>query len=309
MTFSRIIGTGSYLPSKVLTNDDMAKIVETSDEWIVSRTGIKERHIAAEGENTSDLAAAAAKEALVTAGIAASELDLIILATTTPDVIFPSAACRVQAFIGAQCPAFDMQAVCSGFVYALATADAYIKSGEYKCVLVIGAETMSKIVDWTDRSTCVLFGDGAGAVVLEASDDPGILSTILKADGAYFDILKTTDSGKIFMNGSEVFKLAVTRMPEISEATIAKAGLRNSDIDWFIPHQANVRIIDSAMKHLDIAPEKVVKTVSLHANTSSASVAMALDTAVRDGRIKRGQNVLLTAMGGGFTWGSVVLRF
>ncbi|MCL2439235.1 MAG: ketoacyl-ACP synthase III [Alphaproteobacteria bacterium] len=309
MIYSRFLGVGSYLPQRVMTNDDLARIVDTSDEWIYSRTGMKERHIAREDENTSDMAAAAARAALLDAGVSAGELDLIILATTTPDLTFPASACRVQALVGATCPGFDIQAVCTGFIFALATADAYIKTGLYKKILVIGADKMSGIVDWTDRGTCVLFGDGAGAVVLGAADTPGILASRLHAAGEKYDILKTTDAGKVFMSGQEVFKIAVGKMPEVSEEVVRAAGLSNSDIDWFIPHQANVRIIDAAMKHLDLAPEKVVRTVQKHANTSSASIPLALDAAIRDGRIKRGDNILMTAMGGGFTWGSVVAKY
>jgi 3-oxoacyl-[acyl-carrier-protein] synthase-3 len=309
MIYSRIAGTGSYLPDKILTNDDLAKIVDTSDEWITSRTGIKERRIAADGENTSDLAAAAAKKAMRSAGVEASDLDLIILATTTPDDKFPAAACRVQSLVGASCPAFDVQAVCSGFVFALSAADAYIKSGLYRRILVIGAETMSRTLDWTDRSTCVLFGDGAGAVVLEAGDRPGILSNVLCSDGGYYDILKTDKNAKMAMQGGEVFKIAVSKMPEVSQNAVKKAGLANSDIDWFIPHQANVRIIDAAMKHLDLPMRKVIKCIQNHANTGSASVALALDEAVGDGRVKRGDKILLSAIGAGFAWGSVVLEY
>lgn len=316
--FTKIIGTGSYLPSKVLTNDDLSKMVDTSDEWIFPRTGIKERHIADDNELTSDLATKAGVRALESAGVDASDIDLVILATTTPDLSFPSTACRVQANLGCvNAASFDMQAVCSGFIYALTVADKMIKSGEYKRALVIGAETLSRIVDWNDRTTCVLFGDGAGAVVVEASDEKtGILSSIIKADPSYYDILKTTggvsatkSAGSIFMEGKEVFKLAVSKMPEVSAEAVKNAGLNLSDVDCFIPHQANVRIIDAALKHLDIAEEKTVKTLQNQGNTSAASIPIALDWAVKNGMLKKGNIALLTAMGGGFTWGAVVFKF
>ncbi len=316
--FTKIIGTGSYLPSKVLTNDDLSKMVDTSDEWIYPRTGIKERHIAADDEITSDLATKAAKAALDSANVKAEDIDLVILATTTPDLSFPSTACRVQANLGCvNAAAFDMQAVCSGFIYALTVADKMIKSGQYKRAIVIGAETLSRIVDWTDRTTCVLFGDGAGAVVVEATEEKiGILSSIIKADPSYYDILKTTggvsstkNAGSIYMEGKEVFKLAVSKMPEVSENAVKMAGIELSDVDCFIPHQANVRIIDAALKRLAIAEEKTVKTLQNQGNTSAASIPIALDWAVRNGMIKKGNYTLLTAMGGGFTWGAVVFKF
>lgn len=316
--FTKIIGTGSYLPSKVLTNDDLSKMVDTSDEWIYPRTGIKERHIAADDEITSDLATKAAKAALDSANVKAEDIDLVILATTTPDLSFPSTACRVQANLGCvNAAAFDMQAVCSGFIYALTVADKMIKSGQYKRAVVIGAETLSRIVDWTDRTTCVLFGDGAGAVVVEATEEKtGILSSIIKADPSYYDILKTTggvsstkNAGSIYMEGKEVFKLAVSKMPEVSEKAVEMAGIKLSDVDCFIPHQANVRIIDAALKRLAIAEEKTVKTLQNQGNTSAASIPIALDWAVRNGMIKKGDYTLLTAMGGGFTWGAVVFEF
>jgi len=315
--YSRIAGTGSYLPKKVLSNDDLSKMVDTSDEWIFSRTGMKERHIAADNEPVSALAEKASIKALEAAGIKAEDLDLIILATTTPDNTFPASACRVQASLGAKCPAFDVQAVCSGLTYALTIADAMIKSCGYKRALVIGAETISKLIDWKDRSTCVLFGDGAGAVVLEATDrKTGILSTRLETDGSYYDILKTSGgpgttgaSGHVLMDGKEVFRLAVSRLPTIAKATLEAAGITTEQLDWFIPHQANIRIIDAAMKHLNIAPRKVVKTIETQANTSAASIGVSLDIAVREGRIKRGDKVLLTAMGGGFTLGALALEY
>jgi 3-oxoacyl-[acyl-carrier-protein] synthase-3 len=302
----------------VLTNDDLSKIVDTSDEWIFSRTGMKERRIAAEDETTSDLAAKAAIAALESARLKPRDIDLIIVATTTPDLTFPATACIVQDKLGAtRAAAFDVQAVCSGFIFALTVADSMIKAGSHRRALVIGAETLSRIIDWGDRSTCVLFGDGAGAAVLEATDKrTGILSSVIKSDGSQRGILKTTGgvsstggAGKIYMNGQDVFKLAVRKMPEISETAVRKAGLALPDIDWFIPHQANTRIIDAAMKHLELAPEKVVRTIEFQANTSAASVGISLDTAVREGKIKRGHKVLSTAMGGGFTWCSMVFEY
>lgn len=316
--FSKIIGTGSYLPEKILTNEDLSKMVDTSDEWIFSRTGIKKRHIAADGECTSDLAVFAVEAALKSANVSASDVDLIILATTTPDLTMPSTACIVQNKLGAvNAVAFDIQAVCSGFVYAMTVADSMIKSGMFKRAVVIGAETISRIIDWTDRATCVLFGDGAGAVVLEATNEKvGVLSSIVKSDGRYVDILKSTGGpsltktvGYLVMEGKEVFKLAVSKLPEISEEVVLKAGLKLTDVDCFIPHQANIRIIDAALKRLDIADEKTVKTLENQGNTSAASIPVALDIAVQEGRIKSGDNVLMTAMGAGFTWGSVLVKF
>lgn len=316
--FTKIIGTGSYLPEKVLTNDDLSKMVDTSDEWIFPRTGIKERHIAAEGQLTSDLATNASLKALEMAGITSDTLDLIIVATTTPDLTFPSTACRVQANLKAKnAVAFDMQAVCSGFVFALSVADKLIKSGQYKNALVIGAETLSRIVDWSDRTTCVLFGDGAGAVVLKAVEEKtGILSSIIKSDPDYYDILKTSggvsfskNSGFISMEGREVFKLAVSKMPEVSKEAVLQAGISLLDIDCFIPHQANVRIIDASLKYLDIPEEKTIKTLQNQGNTSAASIPMALDFAVRNNLLKKENYALLSAMGGGFTWGAIVFKF
>ncbi len=316
--FTKIIGTGSYLPEKILTNDDLSKMVDTSDEWIFPRTGIKERHIAREDELTSDLATKAALNALEMANIKPEEIDLIIVATTTPDLTFPSTACRVQANLKcSNAVAFDVQAVCSGFVYALSVADKMIKSSQYKKAIVIGAETLSKIVDWTDRTTCVLFGDGAGAVVLEGVEEKtGILSSIIKSDPTYYDILKTTggvslsqNAGFISMEGKEVFKLAVSKMPEVSKDAVEKAGITLHDIDCFIPHQANVRIIDAALKYLDIPEEKTIKTLQNQGNTSAGSIPIALDFAVRNGMLKKSQYVLMSAMGGGFTWGAIVFKF
>lgn len=316
--YSEIIGTGSYLPEKILTNDDLSKMVDTSDEWIYTRTGIKQRHIAADNEYTSDLAVNAIKNALDNAKISAENVDLLIVATITPDLVFPSTSCIVQKKLGLKnAVAFDVSAACSGFVYGLTMADAMIKSGAYKTAVVVGAETLTRIMDWNDRTTCVLFGDGAGAAVLRATtEQTGIMSYSIKTDGNYLDCLKATggpsstkSSGNIFMEGKEVFKLAVSRMPEISKEVIAKAGKTMADVDCFIPHQANVRIIDAALKNLEIPEEKVVKTIETHGNISSACIPLALDIANKSGKLKKGQTVLLTAMGAGFTWGSVFLKF
>ncbi|MGY1408708.1 MULTISPECIES: beta-ketoacyl-ACP synthase III [unclassified Luteimonas] len=321
--YSRIAGTGSYLPSKVLTNDDLSKIVDTSDEWIASRTGIRERHIAAEGETTVDLSYHASVRALEAAGCSADELDLIIVGTTTPDLIFPSSACLLQERLGvAGCGAFDVNAACSGFLYALSIADKFIKSGDAKTVLVVGAETLTRMVDWTERTTCVLFGDGAGAVVLKADADTGILSTHLHADGSKKELLwnpvgvsvgfeeNAKNAGvRIQMSGSDVFKYAVKAMDSVVEETLEANGLDRHDIDWLIPHQANLRIIEATAKRLDMPMERVVVTVDRHGNTSSASVPLALDEAVRSGKVQRGQLLLLEAFGGGFTWGSALLRY
>jgi 3-oxoacyl-[acyl-carrier-protein] synthase-3 len=317
MTYSRIAGTGSYLPAKILTNADLERMVETSDEWIVARTGIRERHIAADGEFTSDLAEKAARNAIEAAGIAPSEIDLVIVATTTPDRIFPSAACFLQSKLGiAGCPAFDIQAVCSGFVYALATADQFIKSGAAKCALVVGAETISRITDWSDRSNCILWGDGAGAVVLKASEEPGIISSHLHADGTHANLLHVTggplhqgDKPSIQMEGNAVFKVAVNTLDAIVDETLGANGMEKAHVDWLVPHQANIRIIQATAKKLGMGMERVVVTVDTHGNTSAASIPLALDVAVRDGRIKRGETVLMEAFGGGFTWGSVLLKY
>ena len=319
MTRSRITGTGGYLPAKVLTNKDLEALVDTSDEWIVGRTGIRERHIAADGEFTSDLALHAARRALEAAGRTAADVDLIIIATSTPDMVFPSSACLLQAKLGVKKgAAFDVQAVCSGFVYALATADLYVRAGQYRCALVIGAEVFSRILDWKDRGTCVLFGDGAGAVVLEASDTPGILSSHLRADGSYAPILNTpghVSCGAIHgdptlkMDGGAVFKLAVRVLEESAHEALAANGMQIADLDAYIPHQANVRIVSHVAKKLGLAESKCIVTVDRHANTSAASIPLALDVAVRDGRVKKGSNVLLQGVGGGFTWGSVLLKY
>ena len=316
--YSRIAGTGSYLPAKVLTNQDLQARVETSDEWIFSRTGIRQRHVAADDEYASDLALAASRRALETAGVAAADLSLIIVATTTPDMVFPSTACILQAKLGAKnCPAFDVQAVCSGFVYALATADQFMRGGQYQNILVVGAEVYSRILDWEDRTTCVLFGDGAGAVVLQRGDQPGVLSSHLHADGSHAGILSVPGSvsgGKVSgrpllqMEGNAVFKFAVRVLGEVAEEALAFNHLEKSAIDWLIPHQANIRIIQATARKLGLPMEKVITTVDRHANTSAASVPLALDTAVRDGRIRSGQLVMLEGVGGGFTWGAVLVR-
>ncbi|MGJ4802532.1 beta-ketoacyl-ACP synthase III [Luteimonas sp. SDU82] len=321
--YSRIAGTGSYLPSKVLTNDDLSKIVDTSDEWIASRTGIRERHIAAEGETTVDLAYHAAVRALEAAGTRADEIDLIIVGTTTPDLIFPSSACLLQERLGiAGCGAFDVNAACSGFLYALSVADKFIRCGDVKTVLVVGAETLTRMVDWTERTTCVLFGDGAGAVVLKADSETGILSTHLHADGSKKELLwnpvgvsvgfddDAKNAGvRIQMSGSDVFKYAVKALDSVVEETLEANGLDRHDIDWLIPHQANLRIIEATAKRLDMPMERVIVTVDKHGNTSSGSVPLALDEAVRSGKVQRGQLLLLEAFGGGFTWGSALLRY
>jgi 3-oxoacyl-[acyl-carrier-protein] synthase-3 len=322
--FSRITGTGSYLPPRRLTNADLAaelavQGVETSDEWIVERTGIRARHFAADGVNASDLGVEAARQALQAAGREAAEVDLIIVATSTPDMVFPSSAAILQHKLGvAGCPAFDVQAVCSGFVYALTVADAMIKTGSASCALVIGAEVFSRILDFKDRTTCVLFGDGAGAVVLEASDEPGILSTDLHADGKHAGILcvpghvsggQVLGSPMLQMDGQAVFKLAVGVLEEAALAALAKAGRTAADIDWLIPHQANIRIMQSTARKLKLPMDKVVVTVDQHGNTSAASIPLALDSAVRSGQIKRGDTLMLEGVGGGFTWGAVLLDF
>jgi 3-oxoacyl-[acyl-carrier-protein] synthase-3 len=318
-TYSRIAGTGGYLPAKVLTNRDLELAVDTTDEWIYTRTGIRQRHIAADGEKTSDLALEASRKALRAGGIAAADLDLIVMATTTPDMVFPSTACLLQAKLGVRnCPAFDVQAVCSGFVYGLSTADRFIRSGQYRNALVVGAEVYSRILDWSDRSTCVLFGDGAGAVVLRRDNVPGILSSHLHADGSYANLLSvpgTVCGGKVSgrpllqMNGGGVFKFAVKVLDDLVEETLAANGMQKSDIDWLVPHQANIRIIQASAKKLGLSMEKVVVTVDRHANTSAASIPLALDEAARDGRIRAGQHVLLEAVGGGFTWGAALVKW
>jgi len=316
---SRIAGTGSYLPAQVLTNHDLARRIDTSDAWIRARTGIRERRIAAPAETTSDLAEHAARAALAAAGIAPADVDLIVVATTTPDIVFPSTACILQAKLGTRGgPAFDVQAVCSGFVYALSIADRMVAGGLARNALVVGAEVYSRILDWNDRGTCVLFGDGAGAVVLLPSQVPGILSSHLHADGTYRNILcvpgslnggEVAGSPFVRMDGPAVFKFAVNVMTQVGNEALAANGVDGSAVDWLIPHQANVRIIDATAKKLGIPPARVVVTVERHANTSAASIPLALDDAVRDGRIQPGHRLLLIGVGGGFTWGSVFLNY
>ena len=323
LIYSRIAGTGSYLPEKVVTNADLEKIVDTSDEWIASRTGIRERRRAADGETTGDLAFYAATHALEAAGIKASDLDLIVLGTTTPDLIFPSTACLLQHRLGANgCAAFDVNAACSGFVYALGVADQFVRGGQAKRALVVGSETLSRMIDWTDRATCVLFGDGAGAVVLEASSEPGIITTKLHADGGYKHLLynpvgvsagfnddEPNHGIRVMMTGNEVFKVAVKTLDRIVGETLEAAGMHESDVDWLIPHQANLRIIEATARRLGLSMDRVIVTVDRHGNTSSGSVPLALDEAVRSGKIQRGQTILLEAFGGGFTWASALLKY
>jgi 3-oxoacyl-[acyl-carrier-protein] synthase III len=322
LTFARILATGSALPEQVVTNADLEKRVDTSDEWIRSRTGIRERRVAADGETTGDLAFRAARQALGDAGVLASELDMIVLGTTTPDLIFPATACLIQDRLGANgCAAFDVNAACSGFMYALGIADKFVRAGSAKKVLVVGAETLTRMVDWSERETCVLFGDGAGAVVLEASDEPGILATCLHADGGYKNLLwnpvgvsvgfrdEKNHGVRIRMQGREVFKVAVKTLDSLVGQTLREAGMHEDDVDWLIPHQANLRIIEATAKRLRMSMDRVIVTVDKHANTSSGSVPLALDAAVRSGRIKRGQNLLLEAFGGGFTWASAMVRY
>jgi 3-oxoacyl-[acyl-carrier-protein] synthase-3 len=318
--YSKIIGTGSYLPAKVLTNFDLEKIVETSHDWIVSRSGIVERRIAAENEFTSDLALQASLRAVESAGISADEIDLVIVATTTPDQVFPSTACILQDKLGIKnCgAAFDMQAVCGGFVYAMNTADLYIRGGQARTALVVGAEVLSRILDWKDRTTCVLFGDGAGAVVLRASETPGIIASKLHADGSHRDMLKAEGNIRngevqgdpfIKMEGQAVFKFAVKVLSDVVEEVLAENKLQGSDIAWLVPHQANIRIMEATAKKLGLSMDNVIVTVATHGNTSAASIPLALDAAVRDGRIKAGQNIILEAVGGGFTWGAVLIKW
>jgi 3-oxoacyl-[acyl-carrier-protein] synthase-3 len=321
--FSRIAGTGSYLPERILTNADLEKMVDTSDEWIVSRSGIRERHIAADDETTSDLAYHASLKALEAAGLRADEIDLIIVGTTTPDIVFPSTACLLQEKLGVGgCGAFDVNAACSGFIFALSVADQFIRAGTVKNVLVVGAETLTRLVDWTDRSTCVLFGDGAGAVVLQADSEAGILSTHLHSDGAKkellicpvgvskgFDVDAPNAGVKIHMAGSEVFKHAVKALDSVVDEALHANGLSKTDLDWLIPHQANLRIIEATAKRLSMSMDQVILTVHKTGNTSSGSVPLALDEAVRSGKIQRGQLLLLEAFGGGFTWGSALIRY
>jgi len=311
--YARIIGTGSYLPPKVVTNSDLSKTIDTTDEWITTRTGIKERRVVT-NESTCDLAEIASKNALEMAGIDASELDLIILATTTPDKIFPATATMLQATLGANCPAFDLQSVCAGFIFALTTAEQYIKTGAANKVLVVGSETLSRIVDWNDRGTAILFGDGAGAVVLEGSEETGILHSKLYSDGSYLSSLQTSNKhineiGFIEMAGNEVFKIAVSRLSALAEETLSECNMTAEDLDWMVPHQANIRIISAVAKRIKSPMDKVIVTLPKHGNTSAASIPLALDTAVRDGRIQKGQSLLLEGIGGGFSWGSILLTF
>ncbi len=322
MTYARITGTGGFLPENVVTNADLEKLVDTTDQWIRERTGIEQRHIAVEGETTVDLAEKASRHAIEAAGINPQEIDLIILATSTPDKIFPSSACILQARLDIHgCPAFDIQAVCTGFIYALSIADKFIKTGSATKALVVGAEVFSRILNWKDRSTCVLFGDGAGAVIVEASEETGIISSHIHADGKYehllwvpygisdgFDQVKA-GKGYVEMKGNEVFKMAVNTLGRIVDETLAANNMMKSDIDWLVPHQANIRIIIATAKKLKMSMDQVVVTINKHGNTSAASVPLALDVAVRDGRIKSNELLLLEAFGGGFTWGSVLLRF
>jgi len=322
MIYTRIEGTGRYLPEKILTNFDLEKIVDTTDEWIRTRTGVERRHCVAEDQTTSDMCVEAAKIAIEEAGIGVSDIDMVIVGTTSPDLIFPNCATLVQQRLGIPaCPCIGMEAACTSFIYALTTADKYIKTDEAKCVLVIGAECITKLVDWSDRNTCVLFGDGAGAVIVKPSDEPGLIATHLGADGQYKDLLyypvgasnqlhkAGTDEASIMMTGSEVFKVAVKTLGNVATEVLKKAGVEQSEVDWLIPHQANIRIIQATAKRLGMPMEKVILTVQDHGNTSAASVPMALDVGIRDGRIKRGQLVLMEAFGGGFTWGSVLMRF
>ena len=317
--YSRITGTGKYLPEKILTNHDLEKMVDTSDEWIRARTGIERRHIAAEGEATSHLAEKAASEALDSAGLGPDDIQMVVVGTCTPDLVLPNPACLLQERMGMTGPAFSVEAACSGFVYALTIADQFIRSGQVERSLVVGAETMSRLIDWTDRETCVLFGDGAGAVILEASEEQGVIYSDIGADGRYRSLLYADagvsqqkeggGSAELKMRGNEVFKVAVRTLEATADKVLADNNLEQGDIDWFVPHQANLRIITATAKRLGLDMERVVLTVKDHGNTSAASIPMALDTAVRDGRIKRGDLLLLEAFGGGFTWGSSLLRY
>jgi 3-oxoacyl-[acyl-carrier-protein] synthase III len=316
--WSRVAGTGSYLPPRIVTNDELAKTLDTSDEWVRTRTGIRQRHIADPSQTSSDLGSEAARQAMAAAGVQAADVDLVIVATSTPDYIFPSTACLMQAKLGIKnCAAFDVQAVCSGFVYGLTIADKFIASGQHRCALVVGAEVYSRILDWSDRGTAVLFGDGAGAVILKADSKPGVMASTLRADGAYSGILSVPGNvcrGKIVgspylqMDGQAVFKFAVKVLDEIARETLAQCRLGPEDIDWLIPHQANVRILEATAKKLGVSLDKVVITVDRHGNTSAASVPLALDCAVRDGRVRPGQKVMLEGVGGGFTWGAALVQ-
>ncbi len=320
--YSRIAGTGSYLPARILTNAELEKLVDTSDEWIRTRTGIEQRHVAAEGETTTDLAEHAARRAMEDAGITAADVDLICVGTTTPDLVFPNVGTLLQDRLGIHgCPAFSLEAACTGFVYALSVADKFVRLGESKCALVVGAETLTRIVDWNDRGTCVLFADGAGAVILKPAAEPGIISTRLHSDGKYKDLLlypdgvskgfKLVREGKagVQMKGNEVYKVAVNTLGHLVTETLSANGITKDQLDWLIPHQANIRIIEAIAKRLDLPMEKVIVTINTQGNTSAASVPLALDTGIRDGRVQRGQLLLLEAFGGGFTWGSALIRY
>ncbi|MDH3275842.1 MAG: ketoacyl-ACP synthase III [Gammaproteobacteria bacterium] len=321
MTYSRIVGTGRYLPERIMTNFDLEKIVDTTDEWIRTRTGVERRHVVAEDQTTSDMCVEAAKVAIEDAGVDISDIDLVITGTTSPDLIFPNISTLIQHRLGIPaCPAFSLEAACTGFIYALTMADKFIRLGDAKCALIMGAECITKFVDWSDRNTCVLFGDGAGAVIVKPSEEPGIMSCHLGADGQYKDLLyypvgpsknlekAGTDEAAIMMTGNEVFKVAVKTLGGIAAETLEKAGIEQSELDWLIPHQANIRIIQATAKRLGLPMEKVILTVQDHGNTSAASVPMALDVGIRDGRIKKGQLILMEAFGGGFTWGSILMR-
>jgi 3-oxoacyl-[acyl-carrier-protein] synthase III len=322
MIYSRIAGTGRFLPERILTNADLEKMVDTTDEWIRTRTGVERRHVAAEDQTTSDLCVEAAGIAMETAGVKAEDIDLIVVGTTSPDLIFPNIGTLVQQRLGIHgCPAFSIEAACTGFIYALTTADKFVRAGEAKCALVIGAEIITKLIDWKDRSTCVLFGDGAGAVIVRPSDEPGLMSCHLGADGQYKDLLyypvgaskdlhkAGLEDAKIIMSGNEVFKVAVKTLGNVAEQALAANNIDKDEIDWLIPHQANLRIIQATAKRLELPMEKVILTVQDHGNTSAASVPMALDVGIRDGRVKRGQLILMEAFGGGFTWGSILMRY
>jgi 3-oxoacyl-[acyl-carrier-protein] synthase III len=321
--YSRIAGTGSYLPEKILTNADLEHLVDTSDEWIRTRTGIDRRHVVVEGETTTDLAEHAARRAMISAEVSAEDIDLICVGTTTPDLVFPNVGTLLQERLGITrtCPAFSLEAACTGFVYALSVADKFVRTGESKCALVVGAETLTRIVDWKDRGTCVLFADGAGAVVLKPAAEPGIISTRLHSDGRYKDLLLYPDGvskgfhlvreGKagVQMKGNEVYKVAVNTLGQLVTETLNAHNIPKSELDWLIPHQANIRIIEAIARRLELPMEKVIVTIGDHGNTSAASVPLALDTGIRDGRVRRGQLLLLEAFGGGFTWGSALIRY
>jgi 3-oxoacyl-[acyl-carrier-protein] synthase-3 len=320
--YSRIAGTGSYLPEKIVTNMDLVKLIDTSDEWIRSRTGIAQRHVAAEGETTTDLAEHASRRAMEAAEVAPADIDLICVGTTTPDLVFPNVGTLLQDRLGIHgCPAFSLEAACTGFVYALSVADKFVRQGESKCALVVGAETLTRIIDWSDRGTSVLFGDGAGAVILKPSAEPGVLSTRLHSDGRYKDLLQYPDGvskgfklvregkARVEMKGNEVYKVAVNTLGQLVIETLNANNIRKEELDWLIPHQANIRIIEAIAKRLELSMDRVIVTIDTQGNTSAASVPLALDTGIRDGRVKRGQLLLLEAFGGGFTWGSALIRY